>query len=284
MSEQHAMKIVVGWNGTDEGKDALRLGAELARLTSGPITVACVIEPGALPPELMRDRDAWVERFRGLFSGARHELGDLQFSVREAIEDAAEGLREIALEEGAELVVLGSTHRGLIGRVLPGTVAERLLADPPCAVAVAPRGYAGRPHAGLGLIGVGYDGSPEARAALTLAERLAEAAGDELRILSAAPEYVAGEIPLGPLEPLRQEAEQRVERALEAVEPGVPASGSVMAGDPAATLEEQGVALDLLVIGSRGRGPVKSRLFGSVSADVIRRTPCPVLVVPGPDA
>jgi nucleotide-binding universal stress UspA family protein len=275
------MKIVVGWNGTEEGTDALRLAADLARLTSGRITVACVIEPGALPPELIRDRAAWVDRFEALFTGARHELGDLEFSVREAIEGAAQGLRELAIEEAADLLVLGSTHRGAVGRVFPGSVAERLLSHAPCALAVAPRGYAERPHGGLGLIGVGYDGSRSARAALEMAKRLARAADYELRIIGIAPEYAATELPL-PLEPLRHEAERRVERALEAVSSDVPASTAVAVGDPAAHLEEQGVDLDLLVIGSRGRGPI-TKLLGSVSADVIRRAPCPVVVVPSPN-
>jgi nucleotide-binding universal stress UspA family protein len=55
-------------------------------------------------------------------------------------------------------------------------------------------------------------------------------------------------------------------------------------GDAAANLEEEGVELDLLVIGSRGRGPIKNLLLGSVSADVMRRAPCPVVVVSAPDA
>jgi nucleotide-binding universal stress UspA family protein len=52
-------------------------------------------------------------------------------------------------------------------------------------------------------------------------------------------------------------------------------------GDPAERLlerAEQGV--DLLVLGSRGHGPVMRALLGSVSAKVIRRATCPVLIVP----
>jgi nucleotide-binding universal stress UspA family protein len=36
----------------------------------------------------------------------------------------------------------------------------------------------------------------------------------------------------------------------------------------------------LVVVGSRGWGPVDGALFGSVSSGVLRHTPCPVLVVP----
>jgi nucleotide-binding universal stress UspA family protein len=181
------------------------------------------------------------------------------------------------------LLVLGSTHRGPIGQVFPGTVAERLLSDAPCPLAIAPRGYADRSHGGVGLIGVGYDGSRNARAALEMAKELARAAGDELRIIGIAPGYAGVELP-PPLEPLRQETTRRVERALDAVSDDVAASTVVGSGDPAAYLEQAGVELDLLVIGSRGRGPIKDLLLGSVSADVMQRAPCPVVVVPALDA
>lgn len=37
---------------------------------------------------------------------------------------------------------------------------------------------------------------------------------------------------------------------------------------------------DLIVIGSHGRGKVKGILMGSVSQDVLRNAPCPILVAP----
>ena len=51
-------------------------------------------------------------------------------------------------------------------------------------------------------------------------------------------------------------------------------------GDPAAVLADQGVELDLLVLGSRGYGPVRATLLGAVSAEVMRTAPCPVVVTP----
>ena len=48
-----------------------------------------------------------------------------------------------------------------------------------------------------------------------------------------------------------------------------------------ATAEELGV--DLIVVGSRGRGTIRSMLLGSVAAEVAARAPCPVLVARHPD-
>jgi nucleotide-binding universal stress UspA family protein len=47
-------------------------------------------------------------------------------------------------------------------------------------------------------------------------------------------------------------------------------------------LEVAEVGVDLLVLGSRGFGPVMRLLIGSVSSRVIRGAPCPVMVVPRP--
>jgi nucleotide-binding universal stress UspA family protein len=54
-------------------------------------------------------------------------------------------------------------------------------------------------------------------------------------------------------------------------------------GDPVAKLlADAEIGVDLLVLGSRGFGPVMRLLIGSVSSRVIREAPCPVLVVPRP--
>ena len=67
------------------------------------------------------------------------------------------------------MVILGSTHTGSLGRVRPGTTAERLLSGSPCAVAVAPHGYrtlaAGSPK----RIGLAWNSTQEARTALAAA-------------------------------------------------------------------------------------------------------------------
>ncbi len=85
-------------------------------------------------------------------------------------------LHRLARERDATAVVLGSTHRGALGRVFPGTVADRLLAGGTCPVAVAPRGFSDR-EAQLKSIGVGLDGTAEARVAVATANRIAQATG-----------------------------------------------------------------------------------------------------------
>jgi nucleotide-binding universal stress UspA family protein len=61
---------------------------------------------------------------------------------------------------------------------------------------------------------------------------------------------------------------------------GIDVEGMLLEGQPAGVLEEQSAHLDLLVVGSRGRGPSRAVLFGSVSKHLARRARCPVVVVP----
>ena len=81
--------------------------------------------------------------------------------------------------------MVGSTHTGRAGRVLPGSTAERLLHGSPCPVAVAPKGYTRRPGAEPGIVGCGFDGSQSAQRALQAAEQIAAATGARLRVIRA---------------------------------------------------------------------------------------------------
>ena len=82
---------------------------------------------------------------------------------------------------------------------------------------------------------------------------------------------------------IREKAEQTLETAVKQVEEagGTVAEAHVRTGDPDDEIlrfcEEHG-DFGLIVIGSRGLGPVKRRLMGSVSESVVRHAHCPVLV------
>ena len=83
---------------------------------------------------------------------------------------------------------------------------------------------------------------------------------------------------------IREEKEKEWEHiqdeAVGRVPDGVSTESLLLHGDPAETLAEATSDLDLLVLGSRGYGPVKGTLLGSVSARVMAAASCPVLVVP----
>jgi nucleotide-binding universal stress UspA family protein len=209
-------------------------------------------------------------------------------------------LADLAGSAEADLVVLGPTHREGFGRLFPGATADHLAKHPPCALAIAPRGFGApmreegewRPlegdegDAGLRVLGVGFDGSPSSRAALDLARELALANRATIRVLAVAHQTA----PLAPgavsasASPAHAELDA-VRTALHDAVAALPdetrALPVLLRGYPAAELVGAVRAgVDLLVLGSRGGGPVWRAFHGSVSAAVIDAAPCPVLVVP----
>ncbi len=79
---------------------------------------------------------------------------------------------------------------------------------------------------------------------------------------------------------VKDAAEQLDALAKTLVRSGLTVERDVLIGRPADQLvaEAKEFAADLVVIGSRGRGPFRTTLLGSVSAEVVDRAPCPVLV------
>ena len=138
-----------------------------------------------------------------------------------------------------------------------GNVGIALLHDSPCAVAVAPHGYAEATHSGITQVTVGYDGSPDAHMALDDAAELAAAADVPLKVVTVAetPPIVYGKGG-GPnyswqalREDIKQIMRQRLDEALETLPSNLEAEGTLIEGEAPAELA-----------GRRGRRTVAARL------------------------
>jgi nucleotide-binding universal stress UspA family protein len=219
---------------------------------------------------------------RGWLSAARSTLpeGSSARCISFGADSVAHGLTTVATRERAALIVLGSNRRGVPGRLLTGTGCRRVAERAPCAVAIAPRDWRGWPSAQPAIVGVAVDGSHESLAALVVASALA--AHSRLRVLVADQTVPGGHHTVGTTyadwrRERRAAAERVAEEAL-AVAPG--AETRVLDGEPARCLADASAELDLLVVGSRRSGPVRSTLFGSVSSALAERAACPLLIVP----
>jgi nucleotide-binding universal stress UspA family protein len=177
--------------------------------------------------------------------------------------------------EQADLVVVGSSRRSAFGAPLPATTAERLLHDAPCPVAVAPRGYSG---GDIRRVGVAYDGSPEADAALRAAESLA------LELPAALTVYCVVE-PGADAEQPTNAATERVRDLWHGILDNRPQclkpEWLLVHGVPAAEIAGRAYGvIDLLFVGSHRYGPVRRALLANVSGAIVREAGCPVVVVP----
>lgn len=136
---------------------------------------------------------------------------------------------------------------------------------------------------------VGVDGSVAARAALDWAVEDARRRGCRVDVICAwHPDYggMIGPLPgevwreIAP-EALRRTARKMVRDAVRGFD-GVEIRQIVVEGDAKTVLTEASEEAGLLVVGSRGLGPIAELVLGSVSSYCVHHASCPVVVVRGP--
>jgi nucleotide-binding universal stress UspA family protein len=287
VSGSNATTILAGVDESKHSADALALATALAPCLDADAVAAYVHPTGDFEPATGDDA-----RLRELADSVLAHLLELGTPVDArrlrliADRSAARGLQRAAEREGALLITLGASQRSPMGRVVLGSTAERLMSGSPCPVGVAPSGYADETRS-IATIGCAFDGSPEARAALDWAAAMAGRSGGRVRILAvheplASPTPAFQGVPtIAQDEAARDDLSRQTKAAaldLRRAEVGVDAS--LLTGRAVPVLEEQSSELDLLVTGSRGYGPARAVLLGSVSGALVRRAACPVVVVP----
>lgn len=268
--------VVVGMDEHQGGQDALALAQNLMA-RGAEITLAHIFSTTpARGASVLVDRAAH-DRGRQLLSTAREKAGiEAHLSCIKS-SSPGRGLHQVAELRRADLLVVGSSHRGLLGRVLLGDDTRAALNGAPCAVAIAPAGYS-QENVAMREIGVGYNATPESEHALEVARNLAARHGAKLSAfeavsLPAAYVFAGAAAPLGGEIPsLVNEARERV-AALDGVEP------HAAYGQPAEELALYSASLDLLVVGSRDYGPIGRLVHGSTSHRLARSARCPLLVL-----
>ncbi|MEA2483576.1 MAG: hypothetical protein QOC55_1523 [Thermoleophilaceae bacterium] len=288
------LEVVVAYDGGAAADGALWLGGLLARQSGASLTVVAVYaaEPAFHADTdhvrlvLAAEADEHLERAEGrLPYGLKAQMRAIRsHSIPNALHD-------LAADDSVGLVVVGGRPQPPALAASSGNVAERLVtAAARCGVAVVPQGAADGRNAGLHVIGVAYDGSPESDAALATAERIALAAHATLHIIGVLEPaaWCASGLPAlaGYAEPearARGRLDRALARAVARAASDVCALAVRATGPPALELARQASDLDLLVAGSRGYGPPGSVSLGSVSSALLRSLPCPVLIVPRPD-
>ncbi len=287
-----AGRVIVGVDGSPNGREALRFALAEAALRGAPLDVvhAWSIPPltttglGMIPAfDLVREELADAARLA--LDHALEEAGagavDVEV-VRHVVQgDAAGALVERASE--GDLLVVGSRGHGSLAGALLGSVSRACLHHAPCPVAVV---HDAGPTERTRIV-VGVDGSAGSEAALrwvwseallrgvaVLAVSTYEEPWELVTALIASPE-AADELRGA----FAAQAERVVEQAFDGAPADVGVTTETIQGPAGPSLVTVGEGSSLLAVGSRGRGGFRSLLLGSVSEHCASRSRGVVVVV-----
>lgn len=124
-----ATVIVVGWSPDEFGEAALARAVEEARLRQGRVVVVNATRGDALVDDRYADEDQ--------LAGLATELAasGIEVDVRRSMgADVGDQVLAVAGDVSADLIVIGLRRRSPVGKLLMGSVAQRILLGADCAV------------------------------------------------------------------------------------------------------------------------------------------------------
>ncbi len=288
------MKIIVGVDGSEPSFDALRWAAYEARRRGAELLlVSCYTVPalggidGAIYPSSI-DVEVLKAESAAVIGQATEivEAIDPRLVVlgTAPMSSPIVGITGSAVA-GDEIVVGATGHSGMLYGLI-GSVTTGVTHRAHVPVIVVPfKSPAGAGNT-MNKIVVGVDGSPESLGALEWAYDEALATGAELKVVHAwiYPYTVSRNSMREIRKPLELEAAKELQSSIDSLRKRV-TDGEVAVhptlceNTPAEALLQEGIGADLIVVGSRGRGGLRSVLLGSVSRTVVYGALCPVAVI-----
>ena len=171
-------RAIISYDDTPGDHDALMLGRILAD-AGAALTLAYVRH--ATQSDHSEEQQEAHQAEMLLARGARR-LAGTQVDTRIVLSPSTpEGLRGLAEEEGADIIVFGSDYRTASGHVVPQHSTQRLLEGGPAAVAIAPAGYhSGRAEDAIRIHRIGVIAIPGDDTTLATARALADSFGATL--------------------------------------------------------------------------------------------------------
>ncbi len=285
--------ILVGVDGSLESQQAAEWAAARAQRTGSSIHVLCTYALASYSATPLDGGYAALDD-DALKAGAQRVVDDTVAHIRSLGVDASGSTMSgdpagtmVEMSRDVSMIVVGSRGGGSLADRLLGSVSSALPAHAQCPVVVVPRHTSGSPFTPITRIVVGVDGSEVASAALCRAVAEAATWEAELTAVAAVPITTGGSmlawVPAAvDRDALTADVRKGLNSAIEEATQGsdVTVKRHVLDGAPAQLLTEFSTAVDLVVVGNRGRGGFQGLLLGSTSQTVLSHSTCPVMVVP----
>ncbi|CAN5611446.1 universal stress protein [soil metagenome] len=294
------MTIIAGFSASRQGMAPMHLAAQLSRCTGARIVAAAIVErhwpprSGPIEDEYLNYVGAQADKALKRMADQLPDDLDVWQLVHQA-ESIPEGLTELAAELSADVVVVGSSSSGLLGRIALGSVSDRLVHTAAVPVAIAPRGYPAQPGP-IDRLTVAYGGQADAVGLVTASAELAQRWTARLRIASFTVRPVA--MFSGGIEPAAedlvvkqwaQRTHEEIAAQLEKIRSDIDTlEAEVVIGAGNTWRDAVGAVEwrpgDILVLGSGAAGPLAQVFLGSSAARILRSAPVPTMIVPRREA
>jgi nucleotide-binding universal stress UspA family protein len=294
-------RLLVPLDGSEEARDALPYamalavpGTEIILLTVIPAADEITGASGEMVVPADGMSSVAVDRARDALAqaAARLRLAGHAVQTQVAIGDPAERIIETARDSGTALIVMASHGRGALGRLIYGSVADRVAREAPAPTMVVRTRQLAPGPVGITRLVVPLDGTSFAEQSLSFAAEISRRLGTPILLVQAVNPLAlmpptAGFVEAMPAEVYDQTAEQMERDASEYLEgvatrlrgQGLRVVTQVLNGPPAAIMEATRLG-DVLVLCSHERSGVQRWLLGSVSEQLVRGDEAPVILVP----
>ena len=206
---------------------------------------------------------------------------DRKVAVKSEVLFAAPAEALVKMSDEAEMIVVGSSGKGMLARGVLGSVSSSVVRHANCPVAVIRDEDALMPDPQHAPVLLGVDGSPASELATEIAFAEASRRGVDLIALHAWSDLPLFELPgMGWEEVFAEESRSFAERLAGWQEryPDVTVQRVVVCDEPARQLIEKSESAQLVVVGSHGRGGLSRMMLGSVSNKVVHSVRMPVIV------
>jgi nucleotide-binding universal stress UspA family protein len=302
--------IVVGVDGSDHGQCALVWAAREAQRRRRPLHIVTaysvpIFAASGLDGGYATVDDSVIrEGAEAVVKQALEKVSGYDIDVSASVENGDASGVLLEMSRTAELLVFGTRGRGgFVGRLL-GSVSSALPAHAQCPTVTVPlvcsdrlgettedkRIRAEQAKAGHqrvdNVVVVGVDGSEQARVAVLEAADQAGRLGALLRVVCAVPQY-SGSLAWVPAPMDRKALFADIQVTLDAGMawlrshyPNLSAECELVDGSPVDVLVDASRHVELVVVGTRGRGGFTGMLLGSTSDGVLHHAKGPVMVVP----
>ncbi|SIR98323.1 universal stress protein [Williamsia sterculiae] len=288
------MTILAGFSAARHGVAPLALACQIAGNTGEPVIAAAIVErrnPPMTDPVENEYLDYVTTKAEQSLRAVVDTLppGPEISVVVHRSTSIPSGISELAQTHDAQVVTVGSSSSGLLGRITLGSVTDRLVHTAAVPVAIAPRGY-GPVGGSVRRVTAAFGGLADVHGLVDGAARLARQWRAELRVASfSARDVVAfsGSIESGAedlvIDQWWQRTRDRIAEQLDEARVDNPGAEVVIGvgRDWRRAVEDVPWAPgDLLLVGSGAAGLPARVFLGSAGSRIVRHSPVPVMIMP----